>query len=111
LWGPGHRPPDLSISCHHPGAQYDAQQLQHGLITDPFLHRVDQLVFRNRVKTVRDVRFDHPPPTPLCLTIEDVQGVVRRTSRAKPETARQEVRLKDRFEHDLQRGSHDPVPN
>ena len=35
-----------ALSCHHPGAEYDAQQLQHGLITDPFLHRVDQLVFR-----------------------------------------------------------------
>jgi len=38
-----------------------------------------------------------------------LQGIVRRPPRAEPETNRQEVRLEDRLEHDLQRGLHDPV--
>jgi hypothetical protein len=43
------------------------------------------------------------------LIDEDLQGIARRPLRAEPETARQEIRLEDRLEHDLHRGLHDPV--
>src|SRR5437762_5667628 len=66
---------------------------------------------RNRRKAVSDVRLDHPPAAPPALINEYLQGIVRRPPRAEPETNRQEVRLEDRLEHDLQRGLHDPVTN
>ena len=44
--------------------------------------------------------------------MSDLQRIVRRALRAEPETARGEIRLKDRLEHDLQRGlprcGHEP---
>ena len=46
---------------HHSRTQHRAQQLQHALVTDPFLDRLHQLLMRNRRKTVSDVRLDHPP--------------------------------------------------
>src|SRR3954454_24385867 len=54
--------------------------------------------------TVGEVRLDHPPPALPRLIDEDLEGVVRRPSRAKPERARPEVRLEDRLEHDLRGG-------
>lgn len=39
----GDRPPHLPV-LHHPRAQHHAQQLQHGLVADAFLHRLHQLV-------------------------------------------------------------------
>src|SRR5215470_10603178 len=88
-----------------------AQRLQHGLVADAFLHRLHQLVMRNRRKTVSDVRFHHPPAAPPALINEHLQGIMRRPPRAEPETGRQEIRLEDRLEHDLHRGLHDPVPD
>ena len=79
--------------------------------TDAFLDRLHQLVMRNRLKAVGDVRLHHPPAAPPGLIDEDLEGVVRRAFRAEPETARQQVRLEDRLEHDLHRGLHDPVTN
>ena len=64
---------------------------------------------RNRRKAISDIRFRHPPPTPPGLIHEHLQGIVLAPLRAKPETARGKVRLKDRLEHDLQRGVHDAV--
>jgi site-specific DNA recombinase len=110
LGGPGRSPPHLPV-LHHPGAQHRAQQLQDGLVANALLHRLHQLLVRNRGKAARDVRLHHPPPTPPGLINEHLQGIVRRPPRAEPETARQEVRLEDRLEHDLHRGLHDPVAN
>ena len=106
--GPGRLPADLAV-FHHPGAQHRAQELQDRLVADAFLHRLHELLVRNRRKTGGDVRLDHPPAAPPALIDEHLQGVVRRPPRAEPEAARQEVRLEDRLEHDLQRGLHDPV--
>ena len=64
---------------------------------------------RDRRETGSDVRLDHPPAAPPALIDEHLQGVVRRAPGTEPEAARQEVRLEDRLEHDLQRGLHDPV--
>lgn len=108
--GPGHRPAHHPVP-HHPGVEHDPQQLQHGLVADAFLDRLHQPVFRNRLETIGDVRLDHPHPTPPGLVHEHVQGVVHRAFRAEPETARQHIRLEDRFEHDLQHGLHDPIPH
>jgi hypothetical protein len=55
------------------------------------------------------VNVHHPPPTPPGLVHEHLQGVVLTPPRAKPETARGEIRLKDRLEHNLERGLHDAV--
>jgi hypothetical protein len=108
LGGSGHRPPHHPLG-HHPGAEHDATQPQHGLVTDPFLDRLSQPVFRDRLDTVGDIRLDHPPPTTPRLIHEDSQGIVRRTSRAEPDTARPTVRLEDRFKHTLHHGPHDPI--
>ena len=94
---------------HHSCPQHGAQQLEHRLITHPFLDRLYQPVMRNRRKAIGDIRFHHPPPTPPGLIHEYLQGVVLAPLRAKPETARGEVRLKDRLKHDLQRSLHDAV--
>lgn len=58
---------------------------------------------RNRRKTVGDIRFDHPPPTPPRLVNEDLQGIVRGPFRAKPKRALQKIGLEDRLERDLER--------
>ena len=42
---------------------------------------------------------------------DERESVVRRPSRAEPETARQEVRLENRLKHDLASGLHDVVPD
>ena len=110
LRGTRHRAPYLPV-LHHPRAQDRAQQLEDRLITDTFLHRLHQLLVRNRRKAFGDIRLDHPPPTPPGLVDQDLQGIVSRTLRAEPEAARQHVRFEDRLEHDLQRGLHDAVPN
>ena len=49
LWGSGDRPPDLPVA-HHPGTQHRAQQFEHRLITDAFLHRAYQFLMRNRLE-------------------------------------------------------------
>src|SRR5215468_10206818 len=108
LWGPGHAPLHLP-ELHHPGAQHGAQELQHGLVAYTFLHRLHQLVVRNRRKTAGDVRLHHPPPSPPALIEKHLQGIVRRPPRAEPEAGWQEARLEDRLEHDLRCGLHDPV--
>jgi site-specific DNA recombinase len=110
LRGPGRGPPDLPV-LHHPRAQHRAQQLEHGLVADAFLHRLHELFVRDRGKAGGDVRLDHPPAALPGLIDEYLQGIVRRPPRAEPEAARQEVRLEDRLEHDLHRGLHDPVAN
>src|SRR3712207_8218825 len=58
-----------------------------------------------------DVRLDHPPLTLPRLVNQNLQGIVCRSFRAKPETTRQKVRLEDRLEHDLHGGLHDTVPD
>src|SRR4051812_29699374 len=75
----------------------------------PFLHRLHQLLMRDRLETVGDVRLDHPPATPPGLIDEHLQGVVRRPFRPEPKRTGQHVSLEDRLEHDLDRGLHDPV--
>src|SRR3954452_13532069 len=78
-------------------------------VADPFLDRPHQPIVRDRLKTVGDVRLDHPPSAPPRLIDEDLEGVVRRAPRAKPERARPKARLEDRLEHDPRGGLHDPV--
>ena len=51
----------------------------------------------------------HPPPPPLVLIEDQLQGIVRRSVRAEPERARQKPRLEDRLNDDLHCGLHDPV--
>ena len=110
LGSPGHGPPDLPV-LHHSRAQHRAQQLEHGLVADAFLHRLHELFVRNRGKARGDVRLDHPTATLPGLIDEYLQGIVRRPPRAEPEAARQEIRLEDRLERDLHRRLHDPVAN
>jgi hypothetical protein len=76
LAGPGGWPPELPV-LHHPGAQHRAQELEDGLIADAFLHRLHQLIMRNRREAAGDVRLDHPPAAPPALIDEHLQGVVR----------------------------------
>jgi hypothetical protein len=64
---------------------------------------------RERLKTVGDIRLDHPPLALPRLVDENLQGVVRRASGAKPERARVKVGLEDRLEHDPRGGLHDAV--
>jgi site-specific DNA recombinase len=110
LRGPGRLAPDLAV-LHHPGAQHRAQQLQDRLVADPLLHRLHELLVRDRREAGSDVCLHHPPPAPRALIGEHLQGVVRRQPGPEPEAARQEPRLEDRLEHDLQRGLHDAVTN
>ncbi len=93
LRGAGHRPTQRAV-LHDSRAQHRPQQPQHALVTDAFLDRLHQLLVRNRLETVGDVRLDHPPATPPGLIDEHLQGVVRRAFRAEPETARQRSRLR-----------------
>lgn len=51
---------------------------------------------RYRRKAVGDIGFDHPPSSLPGLIHENLPGIVRRTLRVKPETARQKIGLKDR---------------
>jgi hypothetical protein len=64
---------------------------------------------RNRLKTTGDIRLDDPSPLPPRLVNEDLEGIVRRPARAKPERAGQEVRFEDRLEHDPRSGLHDTI--
>lgn len=50
-----------------------------------------------------------PAPTPEGLIEEDLQGIVGRPLRAKPEAARPEVGFEDRLNDDLYRRLHDAV--
>ena len=47
------------------------------LVADAFLHRLHELVVRDRRKAGSDVRLDHPPLAPPALIDEHLQGVVR----------------------------------
>ena len=76
------------------------------LVADAFLDRLHQLLMRNRRKAVGDIRLNHPPPTPPGLINKHLQGFVLTPFRAEPETARSEVRFKDRLEHDLEGRLH-----
>ena len=51
-----------------------------------------QLLMRNRLETVGDIRLDHPPSAPPGLIDEHLQGIVRGPSRAEPERAVQPCR-------------------
>ena len=51
----------------------------------------------------------HPPPPPLVLIEDQLQGIVRRSVRTESERARQKPRLEDRLNDDLHCGLHDPV--
>ena len=106
----GNRPPHLPV-LHYPRAQHRAQQSENGLIADPFLYRVHQLVRRNRRKAVGDIRLYHPPAAPPALIDEHLQRIVHRPPGPEPKRGRQHVSLEDRLEHDLQRRLHDPVTN
>jgi site-specific DNA recombinase len=110
LGSAGSLAPDLPV-FHHPSAQHRAQELQDRLVADAFLHRLHELVVRDRRKAGSDVRLDHPPPAPPALVNKHLQGIVRRPLRAEPEAARQEIRLEGRLEHDLHSGLHDAVTN
>jgi site-specific DNA recombinase len=110
LWGAEDRPPN-GVLVHHSCAQHRPQQPQHALVADAFLDRLHQLLERDRLEAVGDVRLDHPPAAPPGLIDQHLQGIVRRAFRAEPETARQEIGLEDRLEHDLRRRLHDPVPH
>ena len=87
LRGAGHRLA-YRTALHHSCPQHHAQQLQDSLVADPFLHRLHQLLVRNRLEAVGDVRLDHPPATPPGLIDEHLQGVVRRPPGPEPETNR-----------------------
>ena len=104
----GDRPADLPVA-HHPCAQHHPQKLEHRLVHDAFSDRLHQLLMRNRLETVGDIRLDHPSPTPPGLINEHLQGIVRGALRAETVGARQHVGFKDRLEHDLQRGLHNPI--
>ena len=108
MGGSSDRPPDRAV-VHHPGAQHRAQKLEDGLVADAFLDRVHQLLMWDRLKTVGDVRLDHPPSAPPGLVNEHLQGVVRCPPRPKPERAVEHVGFEDRLEHDLHRCLHNPV--
>ncbi len=64
-----------------------------------------------RIPSAASARSHHPTPTPPRLVDQNLQPTMRRPLGSKPEAARQHVRLKDRLEHDLHRGLHDPIPN
>src|SRR6266540_3769229 len=104
----GHAAPDRAL-LHHPRAQQRAHQLEQLAVTDPLLNRRNQPVVRNRLETRSDVRLYHPAPASPGLIDQDLQGIVRRASRAKPERALEEVGLEDRLDRRLQRRLHDPV--
>src|SRR5215218_2219962 len=108
LRGSGRSAGDRAV-LHDAGAQHAAHQVQEPAVDDTFLDGRRQTVVRDRLKTAGDVRLDHPLPAPPCLVDEDLEGVVRRLARAKPERARQEVRFKDRLEHDPRCGLHDAI--
>jgi hypothetical protein len=110
LRGASVRTPDLP-ALHHSCPQHHAQQLQQRLVTDTFLDRLHQLLVRNHGKQSAMSVPGHPPAAPRALIDEHLQGIVRRPLRAEPETARQEIGLEDRLEHDLHRRLHDPVTN
>ena len=73
------------------------------------LHDFTQPIMRNRLKTRGDIRFYHPTPAPPGLVDQDLEGIVRRASRAKPKRALDEVGLEDRLDHRLHGRLHDPV--
>src|SRR6266511_2606093 len=104
----GHAAPDRAL-LHHPRAQQRTHQLEQLAVTDPLLNRRHQPVVRNRLETRGDVRLYHPAPAFPGLIDQDLQGIVRRASRAKPERALEEVGLEDRLDRRLQRRLHDPV--
>ncbi len=110
LWSASHRPPYPAV-LHDPGAEHHPHQPQNSRITDAFRYRLHQLIERDRLEAIGDVRFHHPPLTPPGLINQHLQGIERRPFRAEPETARQKVGLKDRLEHDLHRRLHDTVTN
>src|SRR3954466_7696853 len=64
---------------------------------------------RDRLKTVRDIRFRHPPCAPPGLVNEHLEGIVRRALGPEPERALKHVGLEDRLNDDLRRRLHDTV--
>src|SRR6266545_2499424 len=90
----GHAAPDRAL-LHHPRAQQRTHQLEQLAVTDPLLNRRHQAVVRNRLETRSDVRLYHPAPASPGLIDQDLQGIVRRASRAKPERALEAVGPED----------------
>ena len=83
LWRTHNRSPHLPV-LQHPRAQHRAQQLPERMVAHAFLDCLHQLLYRNRRKTVGDIRLHHPPTTPPRLIDEHLQGIVRAASGRNP---------------------------
>jgi site-specific DNA recombinase len=105
---PGDRPLELTFR-HHPCLQPQADQLEHPAVRHPLPDLGEQPVMADLAEEVPDIELrrelvpgDEPGPEPF----HRLRG---RPLRPEPVRARREVRLEDRFQHDLGRLLGHPV--
>jgi site-specific DNA recombinase len=111
LWSAGDRVPHAAILVEDAGLQERLDQHQDALVGDALTDPAHQCGMVDLVEACLDIAFDDPLVA-VWWTGEHVDlsdGVLGAAARAKAVRARQEVRLEDRLEHQLQRGSHGPA--
>jgi site-specific DNA recombinase len=108
LRGPGDRPLKTRLR-HHPCLQPQADQLEHPPVAHPLGHLSQQPLMADLAEEVADVELrdelaarDEPGAKPL-------HRLRRRPLRPEPVRARMEVRLENRFQHNLRGGLSHPV--
>ena len=94
-----------------PGSQERLHPAQDALDSDPISHPVHESRVVDLIEACLDVPLKHPPVIPCgrCEVVNLGDGVLGSASWAETIGAWLEVRLKNRLEHQLQRGLHDPV--
>jgi hypothetical protein len=108
LRGPGFDGRD-DPALKHPGAKPTTQQLDDPLIDYPSLDLSEESLVRDLIKTCLDVGVEHPQSATVDRRPDGLQGMMRRTLRAKPVAAREEVGLENRLKDDLRCRHHHPV--
>ena len=92
------------------GTQERLHQLHDTLVPDASSHPAQKGPVVDLVEARLDVTFEHPLVAIGCQHVNLSHGVVGPPTRAEPVGAREEIRLEDGLEDQLDAGLHDTVP-
>jgi len=87
-----------------------ADQLQHPPVRDALLQQIHQVLSLNAVEVALNVGIDDKVQSPVACFPDRFQGLGRALLRPESITARLEVRLEDRLDHQLRRHLHHSIP-
>ena len=94
---------------HHHRLQPLPEEREHGAVHDPHPHTSHQLVVRDGIEVLLQVRVVHGGASFFELLEDDLQRLLSTPSGAKPEGAFLEVRFEDRFQKEQDGRLHHPI--